>query len=127
MKDSNDYSIHGFSNVFAVGNAVTGRGNIQESKKHGNLITNKIIDEHLKHDDFFEEWLINYNNNLKNKVQEQIDKIELEIKSKEIMPDHIIQNILDKTKSLQDKAGYISYSKWIKLKTPSRLEDMLNK
>jgi NADPH-dependent glutamate synthase beta subunit-like oxidoreductase len=127
MKDSNDYSVYGFSNVFAVGNAVTGRGNIQESKKHGNLITNKIIDEHLQHDDFFEEWLMNYNNNLKNKVQEQIDKIELEIKLKEIMPDHIIQNILDKTKSLQDKVGYISYSKWIKLKTPSRLEDMLNK
>ena len=126
MENKDGYIVYGFSNVFAIGNAVTGRGNIQESKSHGNLMTNKIIDHHLEQDDLFEEWLINYNENLKSVVQVQIEEIDKEIKSKKIMPDDIIEGILNKTKALQKKIGYTSYEKWIKLKTPLRLEDMLN-
>lgn len=127
MKSKDGYIVFGFSNVFAIGNAVTGRGNIQESKSHGNLMTNKIIDEHLEQEDLFEEWLINYNENLKSIVQEQIEEIDKEIKSKKIMPDEVIENILKKTKSLQQKSGFTTYSEWIKLKTPIRLEDMIKK
>ena len=39
--------VEGYTNVFAVGNVVTGRGNILESRKHGRVITDLIIDEHL--------------------------------------------------------------------------------
>ena len=127
MKNANGYCVDGFSNVFAIGNAVTGRGNIQDSKKHGALMTNKIIDKHLQQNDFFEEWLINYNENLKSIVQEQIEEIESTIMSKKIMPDDVIQNILNKTKDFQEKTGYTTYKEWIKLKTPVRLEDMLTK
>ena len=126
MENKDGYIVYGFSNVFAIGNAVTGRGNIQDSKSPGNLMTNKIIDHHLEQDDLFEEWLINYNENLKSVVQVQIEEIDKEIKSKKIMPDDIIEGILNKTKALQKKIGYTSYEKWIKLKTPLRLEDMLN-
>ncbi len=125
MRRNDGYVVFGFSNVFAIGNAVTGRGNIQESKSHGNLMTNKIIDDHLEQEDLFEEWLVNYNENLKNLVQEQIEEINKEIESKKIMPDKVIENILNKTKSLQEKIGYTTYSEWIKLKTPIRLEDMI--
>ncbi len=125
MKNKNGYIVKGFANVFAIGNAVTGRGNIQESKAHGIMMTNKIIDHHLEKDDLFEEWLVNYNENLKSVVQEQIEEIDKEIKSKEIMPDEIIEGILDKSEALQKKIGYTTYEKWIKLKTPIRLEDML--
>lgn len=125
MRRNDGYVVFGFSNVFAIGNAVTGRGNIQESKSHGNLMTNKIIDDHLEQEDLFEEWLVNYNENLKSLVQEQIEEIDKEIKSKKIMPDKVIENILNKTKSLQDKISYTTYSEWIKLKIPIRLEDMI--
>jgi len=127
MKNKNGYMVKGFTNVFAIGNAVTGRGNIQESKAHGTMMTNKIIDHHLEKEDLFEEWLVNYNENLKSVVQEQIEEIDKEIKSKEIMPDEIIEGILDKSAALQKKIGYTTYEKWIKLKTPIRLEDMLKK
>ena len=43
-----DWRVEGFENVFAVGNVVTGRGNILESRKHGREITDMIIDEHLE-------------------------------------------------------------------------------
>jgi len=127
MKPKSNYCVQGFSNVFAIGNAVTGRGNIRESKKHGELMTNRIIDDHMEKGDIFEEWLVNYNENIKRKVQEQIAEIELEIHSKKIMPDHIIQSILERSKALQEKSGFKTYRDWIKSKTPVRLEDILNK
>lgn len=127
MTSENGYRVYGFSNVFAVGNAVTGKGNIQESKVHGASMTKKIIDEHLEQDDLFEEWLVNLNTAIKNKVGQQMDEIDMEIKSKKVMPDEIIENILHKTKELQQKVGYTTYAGWIKLKTPPRLEDMLGK
>ena len=127
MENKNGYIVKGFTNVFAIGNAVTGRGNIQESKAHGTMMTNKIIDHHLEKDDLFEEWLVNYNENLKSVVQEQIEEIDKEIRSKEIMPDEVIEGILDKTEALHEKIGYTTYEKWIALKTPIRLEDMLKK
>ncbi len=127
MKNKNGYRVSEFSNVFAIGNAVTGRGNIRESKKHGAEMANKIIDNHLLKEDLMEVWLTNYNENIKNKVQEQMDEIEAEIKSKKIMSDSVIDTILSKTQKLQEKTGFNSYKSWIKLKTPIRLEDMLTK
>ena len=127
MKNKNGYKVSGFTNVFAIGNAVTGKGNIRESKKHGADMTNKIINEHLLKEDAIEIWLKNYNENIRSEVQEQMDEIEAEIQSKKIMPDIVIDNILSKTKKLQEKIGYKSYESWILSKTPIRLEDMLNK
>jgi len=119
-----DYHVFGYDNVFAVGNAVTGRGNIQESKQHGKKITKKIIDLHLT-DDAFEEWLTNLNESIKSKVSEQITSIIDEISSKEVQPDDIIQNILDKTKSLNSLHNYTTYQDWVDRHRPIRLEELI--
>jgi ferredoxin--NADP+ reductase len=119
-----DYHVFGYDNVFAVGNAVTGRGNIQESKQHGKQITKKIIDLHLT-DDAFEEWLTNLNESIKSKVSEQITSIIDEISSKEVQPDDIIQNILDKTKSLNNLHNYTTYQDWVDRHRPIRLEELI--
>ena len=39
--------IDGFDNVFAIGNAVTGKGNINESVKHGREVSAEIMDSYL--------------------------------------------------------------------------------
>ena len=119
-----DYHVFGYDNVFAVGNAVTGRGNIQESKQHGKQITKKIIDLHLT-DDAFEEWLTNLNESIKSKVSEQITSIIDEISSKEVQPDDIIQNILDKTKSQNNLHNYTTYQDWVDRHRPIRLEELI--
>lgn len=124
MRKQVDYHVYGYDNVFAVGNAVTGRGNIQESKKHGKQITEKIIDLHLT-DDAFEEWLINLNESIKTDVSKQITSIIHEISSQEIQPDDIIQSILDRTKVLNDKHNYTTYPDWIKQHRPIRLEELI--
>lgn len=125
MRKHVDYHVYGFDNVFAVGNAVTGRGNIQESKQHGQQITRRIIDVHLT-DDALEEWLNNINTSIKTNVAENISSIIEEIGTKEIQPETIIKNILDKTQAINDKNGYTSYSNWIQKHRPERLEDKIN-
>ena len=122
MRKHVDYHVFGFNNVFAVGNAVTGRGNIQESKQHGQKITRRIIDEHLT-EDALEAWLNNMNNSIKENVSQNVDSIIEEISSQEIQPEKIIKSILVKTKAINDKNGYTSYSEWIERHLPVRLED----
>ncbi len=115
--------IDGFDNVFAVGNAVTGKGNINESLKHGREISSEIMDQHL---DWHLEDYENWNRQTVVKVYKDISKIIEVIEKKKFMPDEVIQNILDKTKALQDKVGYDGdYLSWVKKNTPPRLEDMI--
>ncbi len=124
MEGKGNYKVYGYNNVFAIGNAVTGRGNIQESKVHGKRMTEKIIDKHLLEDDLFEDWVENLNTDLCKRVDENVEAIEAFIKIQKIMPDRIVDNILRKTKELQDKVGYTTYTDWIKSKTPIRLENL---
>ncbi len=125
MEGKGNYKVYGYNNVFAIGNAVTGRGNIQESKVHGKRMTEKIIDKHLVEGDLLEDWLENLNTDLINKVDKNVAAIESFIKTQKVIPDSIIENILIKTKELQEKVGYTTYTDWIKSKTPIRLENLI--
>lgn len=124
MRGNGNYHVFGFDNVFAIGNAVTGRGNIQESKKHGKQMTEKIIDIHLT-EDAFEKWLTNYNNQIKSKINEQLSSIVNEISELEIQPEAIIQRIIDNTAKIHNYIGFKGYSNWIENNMSVRLEDIL--
>lgn len=126
MREKADYHVFGFENVFAIGNAVTGRGNIQESKKHGQQMTEKIMDIHLT-EEAFELWLINHNNQIKSKVAEQLDGIIKEISDAKIQPESIINEIINKTDYIHKKIGFTSYQNWIIQNMPIRLEEILKK
>lgn len=124
MREAADYHVFGFDNVFAIGNAVTGKGNIQESKKHGQLMTEKIIDKDLT-EEAFEQWLIHHNAQIRNKVAEQMDNIVTEIAVAKIQPESIIQEIINKTGAIHNKIGYTNYSNWAHKNMPVRLEELL--
>lgn len=126
MRDEADYHVFGYDNVFAVGNAVTGKGNILESKKHGKQMTKLIMDKHLT-EDAFEKWLINHNNNIKNEINEQLNSIVQEISELGIQPESIIQGILDRTDKIHKNYNYSSYLDWVNKNIPERLEDILKK
>lgn len=126
MRKNADYHVFGFENVFAIGNAVTGRGNIQESKQHGKQMTAKIMDNHLT-EEAFELWLINHNNQIKSEVSEQIDGIIKEISETKIQPESIINEIIQKTDLIHKKIGYTSYKNWVLQNMPIRLEEILKK
>jgi len=122
MRDEADYHVFGYDNVFAVGNAVTGRGNILDSKMHGKQMTRLIIDNHLT-EDAFEKWLDNHNNQIKSEVNEQLTNIVKEISEYKIQPESIIQAIIDKTNIMHKKINFINYTDWVFSNLPIRLED----
>ncbi len=47
LKDERTGQVEGFENVFALGNAVTGRGNIRASRLHGREVARWLADEFL--------------------------------------------------------------------------------
>lgn len=124
MRKKADYHVYGLDYVFAIGNAVTGRGNIQESKQHGKQMTEIIMDKHLT-DDAFEKWLMAQNKQIKSKVNKQINAIAKEIKAQKIKPSALIQKILNKTSNIHKKINYSTYADWVYKNTPMRLEDTI--
>ena len=124
ITDPDSCLIDGFDYVFAIGNAVTGKGNINESVKHGREISEEIMESYLDwHQDDYESW----HRQTAVKVYRDIAKIVEVIAKQKFMPDEVIHTILDKTKALQEKAGFDgNYEAWVKEKTPPRLENMIS-
>jgi NADPH-dependent glutamate synthase beta subunit-like oxidoreductase len=122
------HKIEGFDNVFAIGNVVTGKGNILDSKKHGREITGKILEGHfsdLKLQDPMESNYYDYFRKIEAGVDTSMAEIVTELNSCEIHPDEDIQRIIKRTQALQEKVGYNgNYKEWVDSWRPERLEDM---
>lgn len=116
--------IDGFDNVFAIGNAVTGKGNINESIKHGREISEEIMESYLE---WRQEDYENWHRQTTVKVDRDIAKIVQVIEKQNYISDDVIESILDKTRELQERVGYNGdYPAWVKKNTPPRLENMLS-
>ena len=123
--DSKTCQIEGYDNVYALGNAVTGRGNIAESQKHGKKVSLEVMEAQL---DWLEDDLKQLLRDQEKIIDENVTQIIKKINTEKPMPDQVIKSILDRTKKLQEKAGYDGhYSNWVKKHLPLRLEDMLEK
>jgi ferredoxin--NADP+ reductase len=124
-----DWRVEGFENVFAVGNVVTGRGNILESRKHGRMITDMIIDEHLEpldQRDPMSEKFEDLFRDIEGEVKQKINNISATIAETELHSEEEINFIVDKTRELQQRVGYDgNYATWVEKNRPPRLENML--
>ena len=114
--------VEGFDNVFAIGNAVTGRGNIKESLKHSSEVTKKMMNTYLHEEETYRE---NFQ-----KAQLQVRKSidELSQKLHHINPPSFENeaNLKQRIDFLQKKKNYQrDFIAWIKLHIPIRLEDMM--
>jgi hypothetical protein len=114
--------VKGYDNVFAVGNAVTGRGNIRESLIHSREISRILMQDFLEwQTDNFEELV---------KLQElnsiqTVKELDRHLKTKAALSDQYISEILDKVRQLQKRVGYQgNYQEWIRQNLPLRLENM---
>lgn len=121
------HKIEGYDNVFAIGNVVTGKGNILDSKKHGREITSKIIDDHFSDitlSDPMEEKYHDYFRKIEGEVGDQLGGIISDLEGSETHTDEEILFILKITQQLQEKVGYDGdYPKWVDTHRPLRLEE----
>lgn len=123
IKDEVSCQIDGFSNVFAVGNAVTGKGNINESLKHGRDLTKHIMDEHL---DWKEQDFEEYLRLTESTVANQVDAIQKTFKAKNLLGPEKLQELHGRIKEFQQQVGYDNdFKKWVKTHLPERLENQL--
>ncbi|NND32592.1 MAG: hypothetical protein HKN76_08375 [Saprospiraceae bacterium] len=111
--------VRGHSNVFALGNAVTGRGNIKESLDHGREISQNVIEGYLSEADG------NSDAEVVARIAHAINNVSREIKNHELTSEQY-DRIMDIVETYQAKAGYDGdYQKWIESHMPERLENML--
>lgn len=121
IEDPDTGKIKGFDRVFALGNAVTGKGNIQESQKHSRSVSELIVKNYLGIQDKDSDFEMP----IKTGIDKQVAPIVSFIKESEALSDHEYKGILTKVNDLQMKAGYDgNYKKWISKHLPTRLENM---
>lgn len=123
VEDGQCCKLSGFNNVFALGNAVTGRGNIKESMEHGRTVaqtiaSNYLIDPEGNVDEAFrtkEEQVDGAMNDLKNRLSSLTPPNESQRSA-----------IKQRIKLLQNKVGYDGdYASWVAKHRPVRLEELL--
>lgn len=107
--------VRGYKHVFALGNAVTGRGNINESMKHGREISQKVIEEHLG------KMRIDKNAQIDATVEKITETVEQNALSEEQYA-----GTIQMIKQLQAKVGYDNnFDAWVNSHLPPRLEHLL--
>ncbi len=115
--------LKGYKNVFALGNAVTGRGNIKESQLHGRRVSEQVMEEFLA-------WQVEDYEQLFNQAvtdaDQKAERIGERLKSRKTLPADQIEIILERVRSLQHKTGYNGdYDQWIVKHLPKRVEDLI--
>ncbi|MCK5104534.1 MAG: hypothetical protein KAR17_17035, partial [Cyclobacteriaceae bacterium] len=112
-----------YDNVFALGNVVTGKGNIKASFLHGKQVAFHLMDNFLawKEEDYEKIFEIS-----SQRAEERVGKIAEILKEKNLLRVEQIQSILNKVSLLQKKVGYNgSYADWILKHKLESIEDAI--
>jgi NADPH-dependent glutamate synthase beta subunit-like oxidoreductase len=115
--------LKGYQHVFALGNAVTGRGNIKESMEHGRIVSESVAAAYLLDPDS------NFSGLLRNRedtVNQSLKALLENLDSLTPPDEDKATAIFEKVNKLQSQAGYSGdYMAWIKTHLPVRLEEMV--
>ncbi len=113
--------IAGYQNVFALGNAVTGRGNINESLKHGKEVSERILAEYVE--DPVASATEDTIAQRKEVISEAVDGLLSQVQK--IDATHSAE-IMERVKALQEKHGYNGdFRAWVAQHLPVRLETLI--
>ncbi len=116
--------IRGLKNVFALGNAVTGRGNIRQSQIHSRQVSENIVDQYLawKEEDYREIFEA-----AENRVTSRVGSILDALRAEVMLSAEQITSIDGKISQIQQNKGYNGqYDAWIKNHLPQRIEDLVD-
>ena len=106
-----------------MGNAVTGRGNILESLKHGRTLTNAIADRYFNTTQQLENLMLAKETS----VAQQVDAIADIVKSLPEIDKKSYAEIQKQVLALQRKTGYQGdFMSWVEQHLPLRLEALID-
>jgi ferredoxin/flavodoxin---NADP+ reductase len=119
VEDFNTGKIRGYDHVFALGNAVTGRGNIRQSQLHSRQVSETIVDQYLvwQPEDYQEIF-----SGAEQRVDLRVGSILEQITRQAPIPAETMDRIYGRIRELQARVGYHGdYHRWIREHLPSRL------
>jgi NADPH-dependent glutamate synthase beta subunit-like oxidoreductase len=122
IEDQETGQIKGFDNVFALGNAVTGRGNIRESQLHGRRVSEQVIDEFLAwqpedYQEIFDRAVVN--------ADRKVEKLSNQLQMRPLLSKERVKEILERVENIRRKVGFDGdYKSWINKNIPVRLENI---
>lgn len=117
----NTCKIKGFDNIFAIGNAVTGRGNIKESRVHGRESANKIMEYHL---DPKKKQFQDHLRAIEDQIDIQVNEIENRLSDKKLLTSLEINEMDLRISELQTYVGYDeNYFDWKEKHLWERMEE----
>jgi hypothetical protein len=111
IRDERTGEVEGLPGVFAVGNAVTGKGNILVSLKHGRVVSQHMLEHYLLGTaSGYEEVLADAATEAQDKVRAVAERLA----GQAPLPGERVAGILSRVKALQERVGYPGeYRAWI--------------
>lgn len=111
VRDLRSGEVEGFDSVFAVGNAVTGRGNILISQRHGRLVSQNMLQRYLLGaTSGYEEILTE----AAAAAREKVNAVAEHLAGRSPLPVQKVAEILTHVKELQARVGYPGdYRDWV--------------
>jgi ferredoxin--NADP+ reductase len=122
LEDLETGKIIGTDNLFALGNAVTGRGNIRASLRHGRQVSELLAESKFawNEEDYRELFGLYITD-----ANQRSEKLLQFLERKQMLQPERINFINNHVQSLQKKAGYVGgYPQWAKDHLPQRLEKL---
>ncbi len=111
IKDEQTGEVEGLEKVFAIGNAVTGRGNILVSRRHGRVVSQHMIEHYLM------GTASGYEEVLRDAAAETSAKMSVmaeRLAQHAPLPPEKVDDLTAKARALQERAGYPGdYRQWI--------------
>jgi hypothetical protein len=114
--------ISGYENVFAIGNAVTGRGNINESLKHGKEVSERILSEYIE--DPASVGLQEHITDKESAAAKAVDGMMPLVRKIDATQ---YAQLIQRVEEMQKQRGYNNdFRAWVAKHLPVRLETLLN-
>ncbi len=122
IEDETTGKFKDYDHVFALGNAVTGRGNIKESRKHGALVSDRLLEDHLAWSEPQFEAIVEASEDA---VAAQVAAINEKLQGFDLLTTAEIEAINQRVAECQAHSGYNGdYEAWREKHLPVRLENM---
>ncbi len=120
----NSSLVYGYKHLFAVGNAVTGKGNIKIAKEHGRQSMKQILDTQNKGKIDLKKIL---DGKYLNETDRKAESIADHILSMPLPSQDDVEHVWELVEQQRKKIGYTTYDEWIKKHKPVRMEEILKK
>jgi Pyridine nucleotide-disulphide oxidoreductase len=124
LSDQETGQLKQFNNVFALGNVVTGKGNIKASSFHGKQVATHVLEQFLAWSEDDYEKVFQFSSQ---RAKGRVGKITNLLNEKNVLSVDKIKSLIEKVESYQRKVGYNgNYAEWISKHKVESIVDVIS-